>query len=298
MERARGVEWPTVGLALGLYASWMALTFFWDALPLWFFAPATAWVIAWHSSLQHEAIHGHPTNNPTLNHAIAFPPLLLWLPFHRYKASHLIHHRDARLTDPLDDPESRYFTPEQWAAFSPIQRAVLTGQSTLIGRLTIGPFWLIGRYLAREAGALVRLDPTALRIWRAHAPAALAICLWLSLVCGMPVWLYCLVCVLPATSLMLIRSFAEHRAAEAVEHRTAVVEDFGPFGWLFLFNNLHAAHHKKPSLAWYRLPAFYRAHRAELLAENGGLHYPGYAAGFRRFLLTPHAAPIHPLGRV
>ncbi len=296
--RSRGVEWPTLALAALIYGAWAALTYWWDAIPAWAFASATAWMLCWHSSLQHELIHGHPTRTPWINWALGYPPLLLWLPFERYRTSHLAHHRDARLTDPLDDPESRYVTPEQWAALGPIQRAALTLQSTLIGRLTIGPVWMIGRYLFREGGRILHGDAAAARIWAAHLVGAAVVCLWLSVVCGTPLWLYCLCCVLPATSLMTIRSFAEHRAATIPAHRTAVVQDFGPLAWLFLFNNLHAAHHRRPSLAWYRLPGWYRAHREELLSANGGLYYQGYWDVFRRFLIRPHARPVHPFGRV
>lgn len=293
----RSVEWPTIGLAVGLYGGWLALTFWWAEIPVWVFAPLTSWTLCWHSSLQHELIHGHPTRDATVNWALGYPPLLLWLPFECYRASHLAHHRDSRLTDPLDDPESRYCTPEQWVAYGPLMRACLRFQSTLIGRLTLGPFWMIGRYLWAQAGMVLRGEGSARRIWAGHAPGAAVVCVWLSLVCGMPLWLYLLCCVIPGSSLMLIRSFAEHRAARIVGHRTAVVEDFGPLAWLFLFNNLHAAHHRRPGLAWYRLPGWYRAHKPELLAGNGGLFYDGYGAVFRRFLFRPHAAPAHPLGR-
>ena len=36
-------------------------------------------------------------------------PLTLWLPYERYRHTHHVHHIDARLTDPLDDPESFYW---------------------------------------------------------------------------------------------------------------------------------------------------------------------------------------------
>ena len=40
------------------------------------------------------------------------PPLALWIPYESYRISHLMHHRDDRLTDPLDDPESYYWMPD------------------------------------------------------------------------------------------------------------------------------------------------------------------------------------------
>ena len=93
---------------------------------------------------------------------------------------------------------------------------------------------------------------------------------------------------------MLVRSFAEHRADAIVARRTAVVESAGPFALLFLFNNLHAAHHRWPAVAWYRLPALYAAHRTEIADANGGLVYNGYREMFARFLLRRHDDPVHP----
>ena len=69
---------------------------------------------------------------------------------------------------------------------------------------------------------------------------------------------YLLLFVYPGTSLTLLRSFAEHPAATEPGHRVAIVERAGPFSLVFLNNNLHAAHHRAPGIAWYRLPDFHR----------------------------------------
>jgi fatty acid desaturase len=113
-----------------------------------------------------------------------------------------------------------------------------------------------------------------------------------------PLWQYVLGFGYGATSLAMIRSFAEHKAARGVAERTAIVENSPIFGLLFLNNNLHVVHHQWPSLPWYRLPAVYRQHREAVLAHNGGLLYRGYGEVFRRFLLRRHDQPVHPLGRV
>ena len=73
-----------------------------------------------------------------------------------------------------------------------------------------------------------------------------------------------------------------------------MVEGTRLLGLLFLFNNLHAAHHERPSLAWYRLPSWYRQERERLLRKNGGLVYRGYGEVLRRFLLRAHDQPEHP----
>jgi len=295
--RSSTVEWPTIGLAVLIYGAWLAITYWHATLPLWLLAPLGAWLVCWQSSLQHEMLHGHPTRHGALNRALGFPPLALWLPYDRYRALHLTHHDDERLTDPLDDPESRYVTPEAWAAVGAIGQRLVRAQCTILGRLVIGPFWAIGLFWRDEARAVLEGVPGRRMLWARHAVAVAVIIAWLKLVCGMSLWLYVVAFAIPGTALMLIRSFAEHRAHSDVSRRTAVVEGHGPLAWLFLFNNLHAAHHANPQLAWYRLPAFYRGNRQRFIEGNGGLLYHGYTEVFRRFLWHPHDQPIHPLGR-
>jgi fatty acid desaturase len=294
----RPVEWPTLLLAAGIYSGWAALTYWHTALPTPLVIAIGAWLVAWHSSLQHELIHGHPTRHGRVNAAIGWLPLLLWLPFERYRAAHLTHHRDERLTDPLDDPESAYVEPGRWQRLSPVAQALIAIQATLLGRLVIGPAWRVARFLTAEARGVMVGKPGCRAVWGAHlVGAALVIC-WLAIVCRMSLWFYVLAIVYPGTSLMLIRSFAEHRAAARVRERTAIVENGGLLGLLFLFNNLHAAHHERPALAWYALPGWYSSQRDRLIAANGGLVYRGYGEVFRRFLLRRHDTPVHPLGRI
>lgn len=116
-------------------------------------------------------------------------------------------------------------------------------------------------------------------------------------VCGVPFWQYALGFVYCGTSLALVRSFAEHKARDSVEQRTAIVERSPVLGLLFLNNNLHVVHHRWPTLPWYRLKQVYAENREAVLRENGGLVYDGYGDVFRRFFLTPHDQPEHPRGR-
>ncbi|MBP2229223.1 fatty acid desaturase [Azospirillum agricola] len=127
-----------------------------------------------------------------------------------------------------------------------------------------------------------------------HGAAAVAVAGWVTQVCGIPLWAYALLCVYPGFALALVRSFAEHRAAENSDHRAAIVERSPLFGLLFPHNNLHVVHHLRPDLPWYAIPASYRAHRPALVARNGGLVYRGYTEVARRFLFTPHHQPPHP----
>ncbi len=161
-------EAPTWALVVLIYGGWLALTAWWTVLPGWVVLPAGAWLCAWHMSLQHELIHGHPTRSERVNAALAWPPLNLWLPYALYRRSHLRHHRAAQLTDPLEDPESTYMTREAWAQAGRLRRALHTICNTLLGRLLAGPciaiasFW-IGQ--ARHARSLA-----SWRVWLGHAP--------------------------------------------------------------------------------------------------------------------------------
>jgi fatty acid desaturase len=296
-QELRSVEWPTVTLAAIIYGGWGALTLCHEALPWWLLAPLGAWLVAWHSSLQHELLHGHPTRWPAVNAAIGFLPLALWLPFGRYCETHLKHHRDEHLTDPLEDPESNYVTPEQWREMSVLARAFRRVNATLLGRLAFGPARMIGRFLLEEARSAIR-DRRRRRMLAAHALGAALVGWWLVAICRIEAWFYLAAIVYPAASLMLIRSFAEHRATQRIGERTAIVENARVLGLLFLFNNLHAAHHERPGLPWYELPRWYRANRQRLVAANGGLVYDGYLDVARRFLLRPQDALIHPGARL
>ncbi|MCP8937878.1 fatty acid desaturase [Alsobacter sp. SYSU M60028] len=296
VRKLPAVEWPTLAVFAAIYAAFLTLTWFHAAFPLWLWMPLAAWTASWWGSAQHEALHGHPTRLRDLNTALATPPIWLWLPFERYRASHLAHHRDERLTDPLDDPESRYVTPDQWARLGRLGRALILAQTTLLGRLIVGPAWSMAAFW-RDEWRVARRDGEVLRVWIWHAIFVAALLGWAVGVCGLPFWQYAVGFVYCGTSLALVRSFAEHKARDHVDQRTAIVERAPVFGLLFLHNNLHVVHHRWPTLPWYRLPEVYAAHREALLEENGGLVYDGYADVFRRFFLRRHDAPVHPRGR-
>ncbi len=292
--RSAKVELPTLILAVAIYGGWVLLTHFWQSIAVWLLAPLAAWTIAWHGSLQHEVMHGHPTRNRRINDAIGWPPISLWLPYPIYKLTHLRHHRDERLTDPLDDPESFYVTEDAWARLGHWQRSILSFNQTLLGRLLLGPAFMIGFFLVSEARLIARGDQRRRDIWAWHAVGVTIVLVWVLVVCGMPLWLYLLGFVYAGGALTRIRSFAEHRFAERHEERTAIVEHGGPLALLFLNNNLHVLHHLRPAIAWYDLPSLYRAHRVAILERNGGLVYRSYGELFARFFMRPHDDLLHP----
>ncbi|WP_158914884.1 fatty acid desaturase [Caulobacter sp. S45] len=284
------VEWPTIGIALTIYVGWFALTFFHHLVPIALRVIAGGWLVAWHGSLQHEAIHGHPTRSRRVNTALAIWPLALWLPFEIYRRSHLDHHAAEHLTLPGSDCETRYLPPPKnaWARAHYVLEAV---QAPLLGRLLIGPFVTVGRFLAQET-VLVIGDAGRAKIWCEHLGLALGVIAWVVGVCGMGLGEYLLTFVYPGVALSLLRSFAEHRAHEDPGRRIAVVEKAPVLGLLYLNNNLHVVHHADPGAAWYRLPLLYRRHRAEVL-DRGGPVYAGYREIFGRYLLRPHDRLVH-----
>jgi len=286
------IEWPTVALALGIYGGWGVLTWWHDEIPTSLSIALGAWLVAWQSSLQHEVIHGHPTRHRWLNDAIGRPALWLWIPFDRYRAMHLAHHRDEWLTDPIDDPESAYVTADAWASLGRTGRVLLLSQRTLAGRLLLGPIWSLVAFWRGEARLLAADAPGVRRAWLLHLPAAALVLGWTLAIAGVPAW-WLAACSFAGTSLAMIRSFAEHRPAREPDHRTAVVEGAPLLGLLFLNNNLHVVHHARPGVPWYRLPRLFRTQREAWLERNGGLVYRGYAEIAARYLFRLRDHPVH-----
>lgn len=289
--RRERIEGPTWAVAAAVYGGWAALLWFHAALPGPLFVAAGAMLLAWHGSLQHETIHGHPTRSRRINAAVGWPPLSLWLPYACYRDLHLRHHRDSHLTSPVEDPESYYVTGDRWSALSPAGRAVLRFNRTLLGRLLIGPALAWYGLWAAELPRL-RRDRRARAVWTLHLAGAAGMLALVSAGFGVSPILYVATCY-AGTSLSLLRSFAEHRAGpEGL--RTAVVASGPFFSLLFLNNNLHVAHHARPGLAWYKLPRFAAANDSAGVAARGAGLYRGYGEIARRYLLRPVDEPVHP----
>ena len=292
---AAPIEWPTVLLTVAVYATFGLTTWAYQALPWWLLLPLGGYLVALQGSLQHEATHGHPTPWPWLNEALVFPSLWLWMPYRIYRRTHLLHHRDEVLTDPLADPESFYRTPEDWARSGRLRRSLAWLLNTLLGRLLLGPAVCALRLFGSALGQLARGERRDLGAWLLHFVAVALVLVWVVGVCGIPLAAYLVFFAYPGTALTLMRSFLEHQAREAPGERSVVVEAGPLLSLLYLNNNLHALHHAEPGLAWYRLPARYRARREALLAGNGGYRFGGYLEIAARYLLRPKEPPVHPL---
>lgn len=287
------VELPTLAMLVGCYALWALALGIGSGpfLPLGIALAALA--ITLHSSLSHEALHGHPTPHVGVNEALVFPCLNLFIPYARFRELHLAHHHDEALTDPYDDPESNYLDPVVWVALPGWLRLVLRVNNTLAGRILLGPLVGLSMFLRDEIRRLRRGERGVATAWIIHLPGV-ALVLGAVHLSPMPIWAY-LLAVHAGLSILKIRSFLEHRADERASGRTVVIEDRGLLALLFLNNNLHVVHHVHPALPWYRLPAQYAARRAHYLRRNGGYRYASYAEVFRRHFWRAKDPVAHPL---
>jgi fatty acid desaturase len=287
-------EWPTWLLIGVIYSAWLTVVLLSPTWGLWVSAPLLVVLGAWHMSLQHELIHGHPTRWTRLNHALGMPPLSLWFPVGVYRTAHLLHHRDELLTLPGVDPESNYVSPEDWSRAGPLMRFFWVARKTALGRFALGP----GHAIAQSWGeALVQVgkgQAAARRDWLPHCLFVVALLWFVDRYSAFSAWQYALLVAYPALSLAMVRSHYEHRAAVEPQHRIVVHE----CGWfmrlLFLNNNYHLVHHDLPKLPWYLIPRAYRAQRVTYQARNGGFVQTGYLQQARQFALTPTDGAVHP----
>ncbi len=293
-RRRRSIEWPTLALIAGLYLAFGLLTWFHAALPLWLFLPLAVYLAGLYGSVQHEVIHGHPTRSRRLNALLIFPSLWLWIPYQTSVRLHMTHHRDQYLTCPDRDPESFYVTPQAWAGMGRLERGYRIAMNSFAGRLLLSPPRSILLVWGDWLGRLARGDRSDLSVWLWHLVAMAIPLVWACWICGLPLWLYLVTFAYGGAAASAMRSFLEHQAVAQVGERICVVESNLAFSFLFLFNNLHVVHHKHPGLAWYLIPARWRAQRKSYLALNGGYFYRGYAEVLRRYLVTPKEWPVHP----
>lgn len=289
-------DWPTLVMIFLCYVLWALATAWFSEISLLLALPATAVLIALQASLQHEVIHGHPFRHPVLNAATVFPSLNLMVPYLRFRDTHLAHHRDSELTDPYDDPESNYIDPIVWDELSKTKQAILSLNNTLLGRLCLGP--LIGQIsFMREDWAAIRDgDRNVLRGWLWHLPSVAIVLVWLWQFSAMPFWAYALAAYLGLSALKL-RTFLEHQAHESARGRTVVIEDRGPFAWLFLNNNYHVVHHMHPKVPWFQLPGLFRSNRDKYLRRNRGYYYRSYGEVIRLHLFRRKDPVAHPIWR-
>ena len=288
------VEWPTLlvmistYLVLGLATTWLTRM----SLPIAILVTAIA--IAQFSSLQHEVLHGHPFRSRWLSEAAVFPGATIYIPYLRFKETHLAHHHDPILTDPYDDPESNFVDPRVWARLPKITKILLKANNTLLGRIVLGPAVSIWSFVGGDLKAILRGNLSILRAWTLHGFGVALIWFWLFAMNGMPIWAYLFSAYL-GFGLLKIRTFLEHRAHDLARARSVVIADQGFFALLFLNNNFHSVHHSHPGLAWYSLPKLFAQNKEHFLARNDGYFFDTYAQVFRRYLFRAKDTVAHPL---
>ncbi len=287
------IEWPTLFVLVATYVVWALATTVAHVLhPMLGFALATL-TVAQFSSLQHEVLHGHPFANQRLNEALVFAGITLYVPYNRFRDTHLAHHHDPILTDPYDDPESNFMDPAVWVKTPGWLRLIRQANNTLLGRILIGPALSIWYFGGDDLRAILNGDRAIRAAWLLHAGGLAMVLAWFWATAGMPFWVYAVAAYL-GYGILKIRTYLEHRAHDAPRARSVVVEDRGLLAFLFLNNNYHAVHHSHPGMAWYRLPGHYAANQEHFLRRNEGYVYRNYAQIFRKHLLRAKDPVPHP----
>lgn len=285
------IEWPTLGLIVGTYIAIAAIVLHFDTAPL-AFAIGLSVLLAFHTSLVHEIIHGHPTPWRGFNDLLGALPLALIYPYSVFRNSHLAHHNDETLTLPGIDPESFYCSRTQWLRKSGIAKAIAWINMTLAGRLLLNPLVSVIRVIRLAAHQLGTGNAGQRVTWIAHFLGCTLLLFVIARMTPTPLWVY-IGCVYLSHSLISLRSFFEHRASKLALHRIVVVEGSRFFSFLYLNNNFHATHHRYPTLPWYQVQRQFRREGGMVLERNGNFHYRGYQE-WLRFLFRPVASPVHP----
>ena len=159
----------------------------------------------------------------------------------------------------------------------------------------IGPAWAMARFWTGEARRIARGDIRHSGILMRHLLQTALVLAWvwacadaiLALSLGLRLRRH-----LGRAAALVRRAPRGRRSRAAHRHRRTKL-GVRP---LFLFNNLHVAHHLRATLPWYDLPDWYRLNRDAMIARNGGLVYRGYFDVARRYLFNPHHTPVHPSG--
>lgn len=286
-------EWPTWLAIVFCYGGWWSLGYWLYPVAPWAALAGLAIVVAFHSSLQHEAIHAHPTPSTLCNELLLGLPLGLAYPYRRYRETHLQHHDDENLTDPYADPESYYWDSNEWAKLGRVYRFLLGVNQTLLGRLLLGPLFGSLRFFIADMRVIAAGNQKVGLAWAIHGVSVLIVAAIVTFGFHISFWLYALGPAYIGTSLIGMRSYCEHRWHDATGGRTIIVEG-SLLSFLFLFNNLHSVHHHYPGQPWFRLRQLYYADRTAWQALNHGYVFKGYRAILWQYLLHAKEPLLHP----
>ena len=287
-ERA---EWRTLLVVVAVYGLTVLTVLRYEVLTPWLAIPMLAVLGAWHLSMQHEVLHGHPFKNQFLNDLIGGIPVTLWIPFLAFKKDHHEHHL-SDLTNPALDNESYYVSQEQWDKAGKIRRAAWTANRTILFRMFV---WTIVSTITYVLSVLRRAarNEKSDRLAVVLHVVGVAFVVYLVSLSSMPLWQFALGTLYGGRILNAIRPFPEHKYQSGVETRTAMIMA-GPFmSLLMLNNNLHVAHHDEPGVPWYGYHKLMNRVNAVERARDAGLLYEGgYAEVFRKFSFKPVDSPV------
>ncbi|MCE2517099.1 MAG: fatty acid desaturase [Alphaproteobacteria bacterium] len=264
-------------LVYGLWAVLMMMGGAWASSPLGYAVNVIllTLLVTLHSSLSHEAIHGHLVPSSRLNDALVQANIALLIPYDRYKALHQQHHDCPDKGDPLSDPESYYVLPDKWQNTSMVTRGLYKIRSSLFGRLTIGWAFMVMDFLKSEVMGLVRGSAGFRRAWGVHALFTLPVVAVISM-SWISVPHYLVFVVVPSLMLLSLRSYIEHRASGYSDRDTVIVESNLFWRMLFLNNNFHAIHHDLPHLRWWEVAREYHRRRDYWQQRTQGYWFSGY----------------------
>ena len=287
-ERA---EWRTLLVVFAVYGLTVLTVVRYEVLTPWLAVPMLAILGAWHLSMQHEVLHGHPFKNQFLNDAIGGIPVTLWIPYLAFKKDHHEHHL-SDLTNPALDNESYYVSQEQWDKAGRIRRAAWTANRTILFRMFVWTIVSTITYVLTVLKRAVRNEKSDRLAVMLHI-IGVAFVVYLVSLSSMPLWQFALGTVYGGRILNAIRPFPEHKYQSGVETRTAMIMAGRFMSLLMLNNNLHVAHHEEPGVPWYRYDnLMQRVNAVERARDAGVLYEGGYAEIFRRFSFTPVDSPV------
>jgi fatty acid desaturase len=284
-------EWRTLAVVIAVYGLTVLTVLRYDVLTPWLAVPMLAVLGAWHLSMQHEVLHGHPFKNQFINDAIGGIPVTLWIPYLAFKKDHYEHHL-SDLTNPALDNESYYVSQEQWDKAGRIRRAAWTANRTILFRMFVWTIVSTITYVLSVLKRAVRNEKSD-RLAVALHVVGVAFVVYLVSLSSMPLWQFALGTVYGGRILNAIRPFPEHKYQSGVETRTAMIMAGRFMSLLMLNNNLHVAHHDEPGVPWYRYDKLMQRVNAVQRARDAGVLYEGgYAEVFRRFSFTPVDSPV------
>ena len=285
-------EWRTIAVIVAIYGLTVLTVLRHEVLTPWLTIPVLSVLGAWHLSMQHETIHGHPFRHVWLNDLIGSIPVTLWIPYFSFKKDHIEHHQ-SDLTHPGLDNESYYVSPEAWESAGKLRKAAYWANRTILFRMFVWTIVSTVTYLWSKIRLMLRGDKQTWFAMSTHVAGLVVVVYFVRSVAEMPLWQFALGTTYGGRILNAIRPFPEHKYQSDTEVRTAMVMA-GPFmSLLMLNNNLHVAHHEEPGVAWYEVPNMSaRVNAVERAREAGLLYEGGYAEVFRRFSFKPMGAPL------